>query len=477
MRLSTPKQKLLDGYLEGRNVLDLAEQQAIPRRSPNAAVPLSLAQEQIWLRSLRAAENPSLYSETITIHRNGPVDLATLERSFTEILRRQEAWRTSFNDGHGFPMQTVHPAPSTFEIPVLDLQSIPARSREACATRMISEQVQAPFDLRGGPLLKAMLIRMDAENLRITVIAHQAIVDGLSAYQIFPAELTALYDAFLAGEPSPYSELPIQFGDFSIWQRTWLSGDRRTEQLEYWRKRLASPLPKQRWPKRTSRQIPETSAGEVVPFTVPHEVFEAARDLARGEGVTLFIVLLASFATLLHRHTRQEDVVIGSLSAAGRKRPECEKLLGYFLNPVALRLNLTQELTFRDLLSQARQVVSEAIANDDIPFESLEEELGLSQDSDSLLRVAISLQPKSAALGNNWQVTTMDADRTGTRWDFYLAFIQRDHEFEGRVEYNRAIFDKKAIFGTIEELFWVLHEMSHSPGARLRDLCQQPARK
>jgi hypothetical protein len=472
MHLSTPKQRLLDRYLQGRNSLGRPEQQSIPRRSPNAAIPLSLAQEQIWRRSLRAAGNSSLYSETITIYRNGPLDMATLERSFTEILRRQETWRTSFDDRYGFPMQTVHPAPSTFEIPVLDLQRIPARSREACATRMISEQVQVPFDLRDGPLLKAMLMRMGSSDFRIAIIAHQAIVDGLSAYQILPAELTALYDAFLASEPSPFSELPIQFGDFSLWQRAWLSGERRTQQLEYWRERLASPLPEQRWPKRTSRQMPETSAGEVLPFTVPHEVLEAARDLARSEGVTLFIVLLASFATLLYRNTRQEDVVIGSLSAAGRECPECEKLLGYFLNPVALRLNMTEELTIRGLLSQARQVVSEAIANDDIPFESLEEELGLPKASGSLLRVAISLQPKSAALGNNWQVTTMDADRIDTRWDFYLAFIQRDHEFEGRVEYNRAIFDKKAAIATIEELFWVLHKLSCCPAGYIRDLCQ-----
>jgi hypothetical protein len=472
MRLSTPKQRLLDGYLAGRNELGLAEQRAIPKRSLDATIPLSLAQEQIWLRSLRAVENPSLYSETITLHRNGLVDVATLERSFTEILRRQEAWRTSFNNSCGFAVQTVHPAQSKFAIPVVDLQAIPAQSREARATRMISEQVEEPFDLERGPLLKAMLFRMDTRNFRFTVIAHQAIVDGLSAYQIFPAELCAIYDAFLEGEPSPYSELPIQFGDFSIWQRAWLSGDTRAKQLEYWRKRLASPWPEQRWPKRTARQMPETFAGEVLPFAVPQEVFESVRSLARIEGVTLFIVLLASFAVLLHRNTRQEDFIVGTLSAAGRKRPECEQLLGYFLNPVALRLRLTQELTFRELLLQARQVVSEAIANDDIPFESLERELGLRQDSGSFLRVAISLQPKSAALGNDWQVTTMDAGRTGTRWDFYLAFIQRDHEFEGRVEYNRALFEKEAVSATVGELFWVLHEMSRSPGARIQDLCQ-----
>lgn len=472
MHLTTAKQRLLDNCLEGRNALCLPEQQAIPQRLPNAVVPLSLAQEQIWLRSLRAVENRFLYNETITIHRTGPLDVATLQRAFTEIVRRHDAWRTSFSDTYGFPSQTVHPAPSTFEIPVLNLQNIPARSREAWAVRMISEQVQEPFDLQRGPLLKPMLLRMDSRHFRFTIIAHQAIVDGLSAYQIFPEELTALYNAFLAGEPSPLPQLPIQFGDFSIWQRAWLSGDRRTEQLEYWRKRLASPVPEQRWPKRTSRHMPETSAGEVVPFTVPHEVFEAAQRLARNEGVTIFIVLLASFAALLHRKTRQEAIVVGSLSAAGRKQPECEKLLGYFLNPIALRLNLSQELSIHELLLQARQIVSEAISNDDIPFESLEEELGLRLDSGSFLRVAISLQPKSAALGNSWQVTTMDADRTGTRWDFYVAFIQREDGFEGRVEYNRAIFDKQAIIATIEELVWVLHKVSCSPGARIREICE-----
>jgi len=437
---------------------------------------MSLAQEQIWLRSLRAPENPSLYNETITIHGNGPFDVAMLERSLAEIVRRHEAWRTFFDVSNGAPAQVVHAAPKAVEILVLDLRDVPIECREARAMRAVSEQVQIPFDLECGPLLKAMLLNLDDANHRFVVIVHQGIVDGVSAYQIFPTELAALYGAFLADKPSPLSDLSIQFGDFSIWQRAWLSGHTRAQQLEYWRSRLRDPFPELEWPKRRPREMPETCAGAVLPFAVPNEVFEAADRLARSEGVTLFTTLLAGFATLLHSYTRQKQFVVGTLSPAGRKRAECQNLLGYFLNPVALRFDFSEEPTFCELLSQTSRIVSEAISHDDIPFESLQQELGLQRGFGSFLRVAISLQPKSPALGNGWQVTTMDAELSGSRWDFYLAFIQRDQRLEGRVQYNPALFDEKAIVATIEQLFYVLKIVTSGPAARIRATFEQPAR-
>lgn len=466
MLLSTPKQRLVNQFLKGRSAADLWHEHAIPIRPLNSTVPMSLSQEQVWLHSRVAATNHLPYNESITIHGSGRLDVAILEQSLAEIVRRHEVWRTSFDIKDGQAVQIVHPLPDVMEIPVVNLRGVSAGCREEHATRLVSEQVEEPLDLKSGPLVKAMLLEFDDTRWRLVVVAHQSVVDGVSAYQLFPSELAVLQEAFSAARPSPLSDLPIQFGDFSIWQRTWVSGDAQREQYDYWKRRLTPPLTELEWPKPNPRQMPERCVREILPFRVPQAVFEATQQLARNEGATPFAILLAGFATLLHRHTRQKDIIIGTLSPVGRKRVECQHLLGYFLNPVALRFDFSTKPTFRELIAKTRSIVAEAISHDDIPFETLEEEFSLQRNAGSFLRVAISLQPKSPVLGNGWSVTTMDAGKSGSRWDFYLAFIQRDRGFEGRVQYNTELFDQTETMATIEELFCVLTTAVYGPAAR-----------
>jgi Condensation domain len=473
---SIPKQRLFEKLVAENCVADRRAEQGIALRPVNSRVPLSLAQEQVWLRSLRAAKERLFYNETITIHGNGPLDMAILEQSFAEIVRRHEAWRTSYAEQDGIAVQVVGPPPDAIVIPVMDLRGVPVERREEYATNLVSEKTEEPLDLKHGPLLRAMLLKFDDARYRFVVIAHQGVVDGVSAYQIFPAELSALYGALQTRRASPLPELPIQFGDFSIWQRARLSGDAQAEQSDYWKKHLAPPLTELRWPKQDSRPRAETCAGAILPFVVPRAVFEAAAYLARSEGATLFALLLTAFAFLMHRYTRQEDIVIGTLSPTGRKRSECEKLLGYFLNPVALRFDFSAKPAFRELLWQTRRIVAEAISHDDIPFEALEQELGLQRGAASFLRVAISLQPKSPALENGWRTTTMDARRSGSRWDFYLAFIQQDGELVGRAQFNPELLDAADVVAAIEELFWLLQAAAEDSSPRVPDPFQQRAR-
>ncbi len=219
----------------------------VARRPPDEPAPLGLAQEQVWRRSFRAADKPPLYNEVVTVYREGPLDVGVLERCLTEIIRRHEAWRSSFDTVDGQAVQLIHPAPAEMKIPFVDLQGWPASQRGAEAVRLVSKQAQQPFDLKQGPLLKPLLLKLDANAYRLTIIAHQSIIDGISAYQVFPTELAALYEAFSTGNPSPLPELLVQYGDFAYWQRRWLRDEIREQQIAYWRKQLAGELPRSQW--------------------------------------------------------------------------------------------------------------------------------------------------------------------------------------------------------------------------------------
>jgi hypothetical protein len=447
--LSAQKQKLFDEWLTGAFPIAGRERTAIPTRESGSFAPLSLAQEQIWIRSTRESENSASYIETISIHGNRPVDVATMERAFTEIVRRHEAWRTSFELINGRPVQFVHAAPSAIVIPVVDLTGNLPAARNAPPRDLLTAEVQKPMDLKVGPLVRPTLLYTDERNFILLVAVHQIVVDGISAYRVFPGELAALYHAFLVGAPSPLSELPMQFSDFSAWQLEWLRGPARERQIEYWKQKFKSVRLGESWPDRGKCSDGQTFEREVFPFVVPRQIFDGVQHVSRTEGATVFMVLLAVFALLVRGISGVDEVLIGTLSSAGRKIPECEGLLGYFLNPVALNFELPEAIPFREVLAQARDLVFGAISNDDIPFEELEKELGWHGSKGTCLRTAISLQPESVALPKGWRVTTMDASLSWSRWDFYVAFVHSESGLEGRAEFDPRIMDKPEALATV----------------------------
>src|SRR5215831_3485768 len=245
-------------------------------------VPLSLAQEYLW-RHTQTAATPLLYNESITLYRNGPLDIALLERSLTEVIRRHEIWRTTYETVGGQPRQMVRPAPSTFPLSSVDLRA--ARQPQLSAASLMTEAAQRPFNLEAGPLLRAMVIRMDEEDYRLCLTAHLSIVDGVSIYQVFPAELTTVYEAFSAGQPSPLPALAIQYGDYAYWQRKWLVNQEMPKQLEYWRKQLGGGHRTLTWPGglRPPRQ---TFRGAIHSFTFPAEILAAVKEFCRHERAT-----------------------------------------------------------------------------------------------------------------------------------------------------------------------------------------------
>src|SRR6266702_128635 len=329
-RLSEAKRRLLPKYLRGEPAKERGERGLICPRPPGEPVPLSFAQQQIWLHGQIAGDVP-FYNESIAVDRQGLLDVGVLERCLLEIIRRHEIWRTTFEAAAGEPIQLVHPDPRVFPLPTTDLRKLPEAEREAEAVRLATEDAQRPFDLKTGPLMRALLVRMDDERHRLYMTVHQIISVAASAYRVFLPELATLYEAFVGGKPSPLPELPVQYADFAYWQRKRWSDHTGSAHITYWRRQLAGELSPLQWPSDRPRPPMETHRGAIQRFTLPAAVVRTLRHLSQQERVWLYMTLLAGFVALLHRYTGQEDITVGS-TTAGRKQAEVEPLLGCFIN-------------------------------------------------------------------------------------------------------------------------------------------------
>lgn len=450
-QLSDAKRSLLEKYLAGtaaaRGVRPIA------RRPEGALAPLSLSQEELWLRQLQVPSIP-LYNECVTLQMNGPLQTPALEQALTEIIRRHEIWRTTFETKAGRPVQVVHPV-TAVRLQILDLRDLPEATRYPEMIRLMNDEMRQPLHLQQEPPLRPRLVRMAEAEYRLFLIAHQIVLDGASAYQIFPFQLAELYKACLDNRSPALPELPIQCADFASWQRESLSAE-LGKQIEYWRKQLRTNVPASPWPNKSSESCTRTYRGAIRPFALSKEISQKLKDFSKRENTTLFSTLLAGFAALLNVYTNQATIFVGTLSPCGRKRSEVLDLLGYFLNPVALRFDFDGNPTFLGLLSQGRKVMAEAICHDDVPIEHLARQLKPEDSSPSpFFRAAVSLQPSTPRLDLEWSVTTMDVEGGGSPWELYLAFIDRPEGMIGRAQFDPELFpdeDIDRLLGDFETL-------------------------
>jgi hypothetical protein len=470
--LSEAKRRLLEIQRRGGLIPATSTSSGLKNRERGVPAPLALAQEQVWRLDQTAGKLAPLHNESITIHRHGPCDTAALEASLAEIIRRHEIWRTTFEVVGGQPVQIVHPAPATFKLTAADLRTLPKGDREKKALELATEDARAAFDLNHGPLFRIRLVTLDDSEHRLYLTAHQSIVDGITVFDIFPSELTTLYESFAAGKPSPLLPLNAQYADFADWQRLTITGEAMEKQLAYWQKQLSGGLPIPRWPNDGARPTQQTYRGAMHPFELTQELTESLRDLGRREGSTLFMILLAALAALLHRYTREEDIVVGTLAPSGRKQIEFQRLLGYFLNPVALRANLSANPSFSSLLGQMREVTLGAISNDDVPLQLIAERLEVKADPSRHLffTVALSVAPDVPQLPPGWAMTYMDIESGGARWDLYIELNDRASGMMGRVQYNPDLFTVAAITQTLEDLRLLLEKVVADPRQRISAL-------
>jgi amino acid adenylation domain-containing protein len=438
-QLSAARRALLERQLRGE-LPAAPPAPAIARRTGAGPAPLSYGQEQIWFLSQLAPVSP-VYNESLAVHCPADIDPAALESAFNDVLRRHDAWRTVFRTTDGRPEQVVL-TPVAHRLPVTDLGHLARERRAAEAVRLAEEDARRPFDLERGPLWRARLLSLGEDGYRLHLTLRHLIFDGVSIYQVLLPELRALHDAHRAGAPSPLPDLPVQYPDYAAWQREWVAGPVARAQLEHWRSRLAG-LPELRLPADHPRPATQSFRGACRPVTVPRPLADALAALSRGEGVTLFMAVLAAFQLLLHRCTGQDDLVVGTITT-GRRRRELEGLLGYFLNPVVLRADLSGEPTFRELLGRARAVTLAAFANDDLPFEHLVRELQPQRDlsRNPLFQVLLTLEPPVPPTAPGWDlVTQMGIDNGTSKFDLSVELEDRPEGLVGRFIYRTDLFE------------------------------------
>ncbi|HEV7516239.1 MAG TPA: condensation domain-containing protein, partial [Thermoanaerobaculia bacterium] len=314
-------------------------------------LPLSFAQERVWFLDQLTPGGNLAYNFQVAIRLSGPLDAAVLGRTLGEIVRRHEVLRTSFpalGGGDGQPVQVVHPA-SPLRLLQVDLSGLPPAARQARAEGLIEEAIQTPFDLSQGPLIRWRLLRQDALHHTLVQVEHHFVHDGWSL-AIFLGELKALYAAFSRGELSPLPELPVQYADYAVWQREWMAGEALERLLGYWQGRLAGSPPALEIATDRPRPPQGSLRGDVAFLPVAPELYESLRRLARRQGFTLYMTMLAGFLALLHRYTGEEDVVIGT-SNANRRTREIEGMIGMVVNSLVLRADLAGRPSFREHLA------------------------------------------------------------------------------------------------------------------------------
>ncbi|HEX3320466.1 MAG TPA: condensation domain-containing protein, partial [Terriglobales bacterium] len=465
---SDARRNLLEKSLRGQFSLKSA-QPAIPRRDPREPIPLSYSQEQVWMHAQLVPEIP-LYNEPVTIHYSGELDVAALEASFNEILRRHEAWRTCFKIVDGKPVQDVK-SEFSVSIPVVDLRPIPEDQRDSAATSIATLEAATPLDLAQAPLFRARLIRLAEREYRLYLVLSHIIFDGVAIYRVFLPELAALYRARAENRPSPLKELEIQYPDYSSWQRKTLTSETLSKHTEYWRQQLGGDLPILNLPTDRSRPSVQTFRGSMYPFVLNSTLTDAVRSLARQEGVSLFQTLLAGFAALLVRYCDQDDLPIGSVTA-GRDRPEIEALLGYFLNTVVLRVDASGDPSFRELLRRVRNVTLETLDHDSVPFTQLLHELNASRDlsRNPLFQVMFSLEPALPEVDSAWRLTQMDVDTGASKYDLYLELDERRSNVLARFHFSTDLFDHATIIRMSEHWMSLLAGASINPSARVSEL-------
>lgn len=337
------------------------------RREAGADLELSFAQQRLWVFD-QLEPGSTAYNNTYGVRLAGPLDVAALERTLGEILRRHEVLRTSYAVEGGRAVQRVAPAQPP-RLPIVDLGALGERERERELQTLSRRELMNPFDLACGPVLRALLVRLDERNHVMLFSLHHIASDIWSMGPLV-REVAALYEAFAAGKPSPLPELPVQYADFAQWQRQCLRGSFLEAQLSYWERRLAGELPELHLPGARMRSGPPKYQGAKRSFLLPPALSRAVQDLSRREGATLFMTLAAGFAAWLYRTTAQADLVIGT-TIASRNRIELEDLIGCFVNILPLRLDLSGNPPFRELLERVRVASTELLAHQDLPLESL----------------------------------------------------------------------------------------------------------
>ena len=481
LRCSAPKQALtpdikaelaarkseIIAFIGQANQVLKSNSESIKPASRQENIPLSFAQQRLWFLS-QLEPNSSAYNIPAAVRLTGKLNVAALSKSINEIIRRHEILRTTFTLVDGEAVQVINKS-KNLTFPVIDLQLLAENQKQQEVQNLAGLESRKPFDLAQDLLIRTSLIQLSATEHVILLTMHHIVSDGWST-GIFIKELTALYTAFSQGQTSPLSELPIQYADFAIWQRKLLQSEVLQIQLNYWKQQLGGNLPILQLPTDKPRPAIQSNNGATQSFELSKSITEKLKDLSKQEGVTLFMTLLAAFKVLLYRYTQQEDIIVGT-PIANRNRGEIEGLIGFFINTLALRTNLSRNPTFREILQQVREVTLDAYAHQDLPFERLVEELQIKRDltHNPLFQVMFILQnaPAEVIALPELNLEILKTEKNTAKFDLTLSLTETEAGLKGDLEYNIDIFDADRITRVLGHFQLLLEGIVTNPEKRL----------
>jgi amino acid adenylation domain-containing protein len=459
-------------------VAQLAEQiassvtQEIPPIKPVARdrdLPLSFAQQRLWFLAQLEPDNPA-YNIPEALRVRGKLDVEVLIQTLQAIIERHEILRTNFKVVTDEPIQVIH-SQSKFQLTTVDLTSLSKTKQEPEVIKLTEQEALQPFDLETDSLLRVTLIRLDDLEHVILFTMHHIISDAWSI-AILVAEVATLYQAFAQQQPSPLPELPIQYADYAVWQREWLQGEVLEKQLHYWKQKLGGKLPVLKLPYQQPPLV-KTNRSLSHKFELSQELTLAIQQLSRQHDATLFMVILSALKVLLYRYTQQDDIVVGA-DIANRNRAETEGLIGFFVNLLLLRTDLSGYPSFRELLSRVKQVTLSAYAHQDLPFERLVQELQPSRqlNQTSLFQVLLVMDnvPTQTLELPGLTISTLKEIDSQAKFDLVLFISETPSGIVGTWTYNSDLFDGNTISKLSEHYVTLLQNIVSQPDTRINNL-------
>ncbi|HEX7330143.1 MAG TPA: amino acid adenylation domain-containing protein [Pyrinomonadaceae bacterium] len=433
-------------------------------------MPLSFAQVRLWFLH-QLDPSSALYNLPLAIRLGGGVNISAMQLTLTEIVRRHEVLRTTYATVDGQPVQIIH-EPQPFSLPIVDLSALPADQREATAQQLAMNEANTPFNLSEGPLMRVTFVKLDGDEYLALFTMHHIATDGWSM-SLLTREVAALYEAFAAGAASPLPELHVQYADFAQWQRNWLRGEVLDAHLDFWKQQLDGAPPLLQLPTDRPRPPVPTFRGANLAILLPVKVTAKLKALSREEGVTLFMTVLAAFQTLLYRYTGDPDVVVGT-GIAGRNRAEVEGLIGFFVNSLVLRTDLSGNPTFRELLARVREVMLGAFAHQEMPFEVLVEQLQPERNLNynPLFQVMVIFQntPRKASGVSGLSLSSREVEIGTSKFDLNLVITEGPERISLGLEYTTDLFDETTIQRMLSHFHNLFESICADADTRLQEL-------
>lgn len=452
--LSARKPEII-AYLNAANTTQTKDIPALVPFSHSTPPPLSFTQYRLWF--LDQLEPGSItYNIPIAMRLTGSLDVTALEKSLQMVVERHEVLRTTFSQVDGRPVQQIHPD-LDFQLKQVDLSNLSAAQQIEAAAKHIELDVSQPFDLSHGPLLRSKLFRLGDTDHILLFTQHHIITDRWSMGLMWQ-EMTTLYNDIVAGKPSSLTPLPIQYGDYAFWQQKWLETEAFQAQLDYWLEQLNGTLPVLELPLDHPRSVTPTHRGGKLHRMLPADLVHGLQQLGQAQGATLFMTVLAAFKALLFRYTGQEDLLIGT-SIANRNRVETSSLIGFFVNTLLLRTDLSGQPSFQDLLGRVKQMAMEAFTNQEMPVEKLIELLQPKRDNGraTLFDVLFIFQNTPEVEGSfaNVTVSKFPLEFEQAMFDLTWYVVEQADGLAFTIEYNADLFEA----ATMERLFSVFEQL------------------